>query len=139
MGDFGISRALSSHSEYARTHRGTPYFKSPELCRNEGYNQKSDIWALGCALYELVALKKPFDADNIQDLIKAICDAEPDPLPNHIDPKMKLLIYSMLQKNQHLRPTITDISERSFIQDKIVEFVTEHNCKDIVGPIIVDK
>ncbi len=41
---------------------GTPCYISPELCEGMPYNQKSDIWALGCVLYELVSLKRAFEA-----------------------------------------------------------------------------
>lgn len=41
---------------------GTPCYISPELCEGKPYNQKSDIWALGCVLYELASLKRAFEA-----------------------------------------------------------------------------
>jgi serine/threonine protein kinase len=50
LGDFGISKVLSSKSK-ANTVIGTPCYISPELCEGKPYNQKSDIWALGCILY----------------------------------------------------------------------------------------
>lgn len=110
LGDFGISKALGTQSDFAKTYCGTPYFMSPEVCRGEVYNQKSDIWALGCALYEISALKKPFDHNNIPGLINLICEKEPDPLPEHLDPKIKMLIYSMLQKDATKRPTIWEVA-----------------------------
>ncbi|EPQ04319.1 Serine/threonine-protein kinase Nek1 [Myotis brandtii] len=57
LGDFGIARVLNSTVELARTCIGTPYYLSPEICENKPYNNKSDIWALGCVLYELCTLK----------------------------------------------------------------------------------
>ena len=65
IGDFGLSRELGEHSEYAKTHVGTPYFMSPEQIQIKYYNQKTDIWSLGCILYELATLKKPFRGANI--------------------------------------------------------------------------
>nr|XP_040125127.1 serine/threonine-protein kinase Nek8 isoform X7 [Ictidomys tridecemlineatus] len=61
IGDFGISKILSSKSK-AYTVVGTPCYISPELCEGKPYNQKSDIWALGCVLYELASLKRAFEA-----------------------------------------------------------------------------
>lgn len=136
LGDFGISKALGTQSDFAKTYCGTPYFMSPEVCRGEDYNQKSDIWALGCAIYELAALKKPFDSTNIPGLIKMICDKESDPLPENVDPKIKMLIYSMLQKDPIKRPSIWEIAEINVIRERILKFITDHNCKDSVGTII---
>ncbi|PIO25673.1 hypothetical protein AB205_0121000, partial [Aquarana catesbeiana] len=59
LGDFGIARMLNNTMELARTCVGTPYYLSPELCENRPYNNKTDIWSLGCVLYELCTLKHP--------------------------------------------------------------------------------
>lgn len=64
MGDMGVARILSTHTNFARTIVGTPYYLSPELCEDKPYNAKSDVWALGVALYECCTQKHPFDADN---------------------------------------------------------------------------
>ena len=68
LGDFGVSKLLESTSDLARTKVGTPYFMSPELCESRPYSSKSDIWALGCLLYEMVELKPPFDSTNMRGL-----------------------------------------------------------------------
>jgi len=56
LGDFGISKLLESTNECAMTVVGTPYYMSPEVCENKPYTFKSDVWALGCVLYELCTL-----------------------------------------------------------------------------------
>lgn len=56
----------------ARTMVGTPYYLSPELCQEKPYNNKSDIWALGCVLYEMTTLKHAFDAANMRGLVLKI-------------------------------------------------------------------
>ncbi|CAG2068093.1 unnamed protein product, partial [Timema podura] len=61
LGDFGISKILASKSK-AETVVGTPCYLSPELCEGRPYNEKSDIWALGCVLYEMMALHRAFRA-----------------------------------------------------------------------------
>ena len=65
LGDFGISRALSSQTNLAETVCGTPFYLSPELIRSAPYREGSDVWALGVLLYELLTLKRPFDGPNI--------------------------------------------------------------------------
>lgn len=57
LGDFGISRMLDNCNEAAMTVVGTPFYMSPELCQNKPYTMKTDIWSLGCLLYELCEFK----------------------------------------------------------------------------------
>lgn len=64
LGDFGISKVLENTMDYAKTSLGTPYFLSPEICSGNKYNFKTDIWMIGCVLYELTCLKKPFEGEN---------------------------------------------------------------------------
>ena len=64
LGDLGVAKVLSNTAAFAHTMVGTPYYLSPELCEEKPYNEKSDIWSLGCILYELCSLKHPFDANN---------------------------------------------------------------------------
>lgn len=64
LGDFGLSKMMGEESVYAHTHVGTPYYMSPEQINDSHYNEKSDIWSLGCLLYEICALSPPFEATN---------------------------------------------------------------------------
>jgi NIMA (never in mitosis gene a)-related kinase len=69
LGDFGISKVLEKTLDQAETMVGTPYYMSPEMYENKPYTHKSDIWALGCILYELCTLKRAFEGSNIMSLI----------------------------------------------------------------------
>jgi NIMA (never in mitosis gene a)-related kinase len=62
LGDFGIARIMDGTTDYARTCVGTPYYLSPEIWENNPYNNKSDLWAMGCVLYEMTTLKHAFEA-----------------------------------------------------------------------------
>ena len=64
LGDFGLARVMNQESMYAQTNVGTPYYMSPEQINEQKYNEKSDIWSLGCLVYEMAALRPPFQAKN---------------------------------------------------------------------------
>ena len=64
LGDLGVAKILESLENFATSKVGTPYYLSPEVCEDRPYNYKSDIWSLGCILYELCTLKHPFEAKN---------------------------------------------------------------------------
>ena len=70
MGDFGIARVLSSTAACAQTQIGTPYYLSPEVCQEKPYAWPSDIWAMGCILYEMCALQVPFNGPNMIALVQ---------------------------------------------------------------------
>ena len=72
LGDFGISRALSTQTSMAETVVGTPYYMSPEVVNSEMYAEPADAWAIGVILYELLALERPFDGANIAALVLKI-------------------------------------------------------------------
>ena len=68
IGDLNVSKIAKKGLLYTQT--GTPYYASPEVWRNKPYDSKSDIWSLGCILYEMVELKPPFRAENMDGLFK---------------------------------------------------------------------
>jgi len=69
LGDFGIARVLDHTFEQAKTVVGTPYYMSPEVCQNKPYDTNSDVWALGCVLYELCTLSHAFESSNLLGLV----------------------------------------------------------------------
>ena len=71
LGDMNVSKVANKRG-LNYTHTGTPYYASPEVWRDEPYDAKSDIWSLGCVLYEMIALKPPFTSDDMQGLYKKV-------------------------------------------------------------------
>ena len=69
LGDFGISKVLENTGDHAVTVQGTPYYMSPEVCESKPYTYASDVWALGCILYELCTLKHAFMSENLLGLV----------------------------------------------------------------------
>lgn len=120
IGDLGIARVLSSTTTFAHTVVGTPYYLSPELCEEKPYNSKSDIWALGCVLYELCALKKPFDATNPGALILKILRSTYAPLSNTFSAELREIAKLCLLKDHKKRPDIIGILKRPGIRERAI-------------------
>ncbi|XP_058490831.1 serine/threonine-protein kinase Nek8 isoform X2 [Solea solea] len=108
IGDFGISKILVSKSK-AYTVVGTPCYISPELCEGKPYNQKSDIWALGCVLYELASLKRAFEAANLPALVLKIMSGTFAPISDRYSTELRQLILNMLNLDPSKRPQLNEI------------------------------
>jgi len=109
LGDFGLSRMMSEQSVYAYTYVGTPYYMSPEQITESKYNEKSDIWSAGCLLYEIAALKPPFEASNHLSLALKIKSGKFDRIPIMYSEDLQKVIQLMLNINQDERPTTEEL------------------------------
>ncbi|NXH63979.1 NEK3 kinase, partial [Rhabdornis inornatus] len=112
LGDFGSARLLAHPMSYACTYVGTPYYVPPEIWESLPYNNKSDIWSLGCILYELCTLKHPFQAKSWKHLMLKICKGSYDPLPSHYSYELHYLIKQMFKRNPQNRPSASTILAR---------------------------
>lgn len=110
LGDFGLARVLDARGHgFADTHVGTPYYMSPELASEAKYNEKSDIWALGCLIYELCALTPPFKASTPMSLAMKIMQGKYPPLPSYYSQELEQAIRGMLQLDQRKRFSVENI------------------------------
>lgn len=96
LGDFGIARILSNTTDMAATVVGTPYYLSPEIVQSNSYNYKTDIWSLGVLLYELCALKPPFNGKTIHMLAIQIVTGKYMPLPSGYSKELNDLVARLL-------------------------------------------
>ncbi|XP_073911091.1 serine/threonine-protein kinase Nek1 isoform X1 [Castor canadensis] len=124
LGDFGIARVLNSTVELARTCIGTPYYLSPEICENKPYNNKSDIWALGCVLYEMCTLKHAFEAGNMKNLVLKIISGSFPPVSLHYSYDLRSLVSQLFKRNPRDRPSVNSILEKGFIAKRIEKFLS---------------
>ncbi|KII86009.1 hypothetical protein PLICRDRAFT_114968 [Plicaturopsis crispa FD-325 SS-3] len=116
LGDFGLSKALVQ-ATFADTYVGTPYYMSPELIESKCYDSKSDIWALGCLVYELCALNPPFaEAQTQAELNIFIRNGRVPPLPKGYSPALWNVIKSMLNVNPTLRPSASELLHHDRIE-----------------------
>lgn len=124
LGDFGIARVLNSTVELARTCIGTPYYLSPEICENKPYNNKSDIWALGCVLYEMCTLKHAFEAGNMKNLVLKIIRGSYPPVSIHYSPDLRSLLAQLFKRNPRERPSVSTILDKPFLARRIHKFLS---------------
>lgn len=103
LGDFGLSKMIQSH-DFASTYVGTPFYMSPEICAAEKYTLKSDIWSLGCIIYELCTREPPFNAKSHFQLVQKIKEGKVAALPSVYSPELSNVIKDCLKVNPDRRP-----------------------------------
>jgi len=113
LGDFGLAKELDSESKFAQTHVGTPYYMSPELVNQQKYNEMSDIWAVGCLVYELAALRPPFDAANQLALALKINKGNFARIPKRYSDSLQFMIQKMLRLRSHERPRVEELERQA--------------------------
>ncbi|PAA80800.1 hypothetical protein BOX15_Mlig018929g1, partial [Macrostomum lignano] len=119
IGDFGISRVLMSNSDMASTFLGTPYFMSPELLKHEGYNAKSDIWSVGCILYEMCALEHAFKGAGLMGILFSICGNPCPVIPDRYPPELQAVLEKMLAKDPQDRLSAREVLKEPFVREQM--------------------
>ncbi|XP_014060118.1 serine/threonine-protein kinase Nek2 [Salmo salar] len=121
LGDFGLARILNHDTSFAKTFVGTPYYMSPEQMNRMSYNEKSDIWSLGCLLYELCALSPPFTAYNQKELAEKIQEGKFRRIPYRYSEELNALLSRMLHLKDYLRPSVESILQSSLLVDVVTD------------------
>jgi NIMA (never in mitosis gene a)-related kinase 2 len=103
LGDFGLSKMIQSH-DFASTYVGTPFYMSPEICAGEKYTHNSDIWSLGCIMYELCTREPPFNANSHLQLVQRIRKGDFNPIPSIYSKDLGDVIAHCLKTNHKQRP-----------------------------------
>lgn len=141
LGDFGVAKMLGSADSFCHTVIGTQRYMSPEVHRGQRYGLRSDVWALGVVLYELLTLRLPFDARDPLTLLKAITsDTLPDPWPQGRDLPLGLeaLCFEMLTKDVHDRPTLSELlAANSLLREAVSKYEAEV-CWDTTDSFVPD-
>ncbi|XP_043533247.1 uncharacterized protein LOC122540959 isoform X1 [Chiloscyllium plagiosum] len=108
LGDFGVAKVMMTGSE-AHTILGTPFYISPEICEGKCYNDKSDIWSLGCILYEMACRQRTFEGTNLPAVVNKIMKGQFAPITDNYSAEFKALVMDMLQKEPQYRPSAHEL------------------------------
>eukprot|EP00667_Euglena_gracilis_P007964 EG_transcript_8057 len=115
LGDFGIATILHCTNALMSTHCGTPHYMSPELVMGRLYSSRSDIWALGCLLYQLLACRHPFQCKSLPETVARICSGEYAPPPSKYSRPLLNLLGMLLSVDPQKRPTIGQVLHQPFM------------------------
>ncbi|KAG3121495.1 hypothetical protein PI125_g306 [Phytophthora idaei] len=113
VGDLGLGRYLSENTMEARSKVGTPLYMSPEVLRGESYDWKSDVWSLGCILYELAMLRSPFKSEglNLVGLFQKINKGYYEEIPEVYSEHLRGIVKQMISLTASNRPSVQEVWE----------------------------
>ncbi|CAN0051836.1 unnamed protein product, partial [Discosporangium mesarthrocarpum] len=125
LGDLGISKVLDGAMDFASTCIGTPYYMSPEIFKSQPYNHKSDVWALGCVLYEMTTLSHAFDASSLNGLANKIIKGRYPAVSSKYSHNLRGLISNMLATSPSQRPDLNQILTQGFIKKHLYNLLAD--------------
>ena len=128
IGDLNVSKVAYRGVGYTQT--GTPYYASPEVWNDEAYDNKSDIWSLGCVVYEMLTLYPPFRAETMDGLYKKVIKGKYPKINEKYSKDMEELIKLLLKRNPKERLSCDEILKLPIVVKKIEFFKSSLNGKE---------
>lgn len=112
-----VSKVAKRGLGYTQT--GTPYYASPEVWKDQPYDLKSDIWSLGCVLYEMVSLKPPFRAESMEGLYNKVIKGQFSKINERYSNDLWEVLNLLLQVQPENRPNCDQILKNILITKRI--------------------
>ena len=128
LGDLNVSKEVKTG--LLKTQTGTPYFASPEVWSGKPYGLKSDIWSLGCILYQMASLKLPFQGTSFKEVYNNTSKCKYQPLPRIYSKELDIIIKKLLQIEPDKRPNCNQILNDPIIINKL-KYLFNTNNKNI--------
>lgn len=110
LADMNVSKVMKR--DLLKTQTGTPMYASPEVWDTAPYDLRysrfirSDIWSLGCVIYELAALKAPFEGSSLDEVYNKVKQCLPDHIPRGYSEKMQTIIMKLIKRSSGDRITM---------------------------------
>ena len=104
-----------------RTQTGTPYYASPEVWNDNPYSYKSDLWSIGCVIYELCELKPPFHGKDLDELYENVCKGKPKRINKIYSDDLWNMILMLLQVDVEKRVDCNKFLNSELVSKKIKE------------------
>jgi len=120
IGDLNVSKVARRGVGYTQT--GTPYYASPEVWKEEVYDNKSDIWSLGCVTYEMLTLHPPFRGKDMEDLYNKVIKGQYKSIGKNYSEDMNEIIKYLLKVNPKDRPNCDEILKHPIIKKRLEFF-----------------
>ena len=119
LGDMNVSKVIKE--KVLRTQTGTPYYASPEVWNDRPYSYKSDLWSIGCVIYELCALRPPFKGKDLDELYINVCKGKVDRINKVYSDSLWKMIMMLLQVDVNKRVNCDQFLNHPLIVKKIKE------------------
>ena len=119
IGDMNVSKVVKE--KVLMTQTGTPYYASPEVWNDKPYSYKSDLWSIGCVIYELCALRPPFKGKDLDELYVNVCKGKVERIKKIYSDNLWKMILMLLQVDVNKRVNCDQFLNHPMIVQKIKE------------------
>ena len=126
LGDMNVSKVIKEKVLHTQT--GTPYYASPEVWNDAPYSYKSDLWSIGCVIYELCALRPPFQGKDLDELYENVCRGQPERINKAYSDELWKMILMLLQVDVDKRVDCNKFLNSDLIKHKMQEMKKDPNC-----------